>query len=135
MFSDSIFLSSVRNTLVMAFGAAFVAMTVYSVVAYLIVKTKFVGRQILDFVSWMPITIPGVVLGLGFLLVFLDVPFLRPVYGTRWALIAAVSVTSMTIGVQLLKSNLLQIAGGTGGGVLAGRGQLAPTRSGPSSCH
>ena len=111
VFSDSIFLSSVRNTLVMAFGAAFVAMTVYSVVAYLIVKTKFVGRQILDFVSWMPITIPGVVLGLGFLLVFLDVPFLRPVYGTRWALIAAVSVTSMTIGVQLLKSNLLQIAG------------------------
>ena len=110
VFADSIFISSVRNTLIIAFGAAAVAMTVYSTVAYIVVRTRFIGRQALDFVSWMPITIPGIVLGLGMMLVFLNIPLLRPLFGTHWALIAAVSVTSMTIGVQLLKSNLLQIS-------------------------
>ncbi|MYA49711.1 MAG: iron ABC transporter permease [Chloroflexi bacterium] len=107
---DPIFLSSVKNTLIIAFGAAGVAMTVYSTVAYIVVRTRFIGRHVLDFVSWMPITIPGIVLGLGLMLVLLNIPLLRPLFGTHWALIAAVSVTSMTIGVQLLKSNLLQIS-------------------------
>ena len=107
---DPIFISSAQNTLIIAFGAAAVAMFIYSLIAYILVRTKFPGRHILDFVSWMPITIPGVVLGLGMMLVFLNLPFLRPLFGTHWALIAVVSVTSMTIGVQLLKSNLLQIS-------------------------
>ncbi len=110
VFADPIFISSVRNTLIIAFGAAGIAMTVYSTIAYIVVKTKFFGRHVLDFVSWMPITIPGIVLGLGLMLMLLNIPLLRPLFGTHWALIAAVSVTSMTIGVQLLKSNLLQIS-------------------------
>ena len=110
VFGDPVFVNSLKSTLIIAFGAAAVAMVVYSLVAYILVRTTFVGRHVLDFVSWMPITIPGVVLGLGMMLVFLNVPFLRPLFGTHLALIAVVSVTSMTIGVQLLKSNLLQIS-------------------------
>jgi iron(III) transport system permease protein len=110
VFGDPIFVSSMKNTLIIAFGAAGVAMFIYSLVAYIIVRTNFFARHVLDFVSWMPITIPGVVLGLGFMLLILDVPFLRPLFGSHLALIAVVSITSMTIGVQLLKSNLLQIS-------------------------
>jgi iron(III) transport system permease protein len=110
VFGDPIFANSVRNTLIIAFGAAGVAMFIYSLVAYIIVRTNFFARHVLDFVSWMPITIPGVVLGLGFMLLILDVPFLRPLFGSHLVLIAVVSITSMTIGVQLLKSNLLQIS-------------------------
>lgn len=107
---DPIFLSSFRHTLILAFGAAGMAGFLYSLISYIIVKSKFWGRNILDFVSWLPITVPGVVLGLGLMWVFLGFPVLRILYGSRLALILAVSVTSMTVGVQLLKSNLLQIS-------------------------
>ena len=54
-------------------------------------------------------TLPGVVLSLGFLWMFLQVPFLRPFYGTILVLVVAVLVNSLTTGVQLIKSNMVQV--------------------------
>ena len=40
---------------------------------------------------------------------FLETPLLRPFYGSIGVLILAVTIASMTLGVQLVKSNLLQL--------------------------
>lgn len=107
--ADPIFLSSLRNTVILGLGTAFLAVIVYSIVAYIAVRTRFWGRAALDLLSWLPFTLPGVILGLGFLWLFLDVPFFRPFYGGLFLLILASTLNSMTLGVQIIKSNLVQL--------------------------
>ena len=49
--------------------------------------------------------------GLGLLWMFLTVPFFRPLYGTIAVLVIAVLINAVTTGVQLIKSNLVQLGG------------------------
>lgn len=106
---DPIFFQSLGNTLLLAAGTVALAMISFPVIAYIIVRTRFRGRHILDFLSWLPIAIPGLILGLGFLWLFLDTPVLRPLYGSIVVLILAAGISSTTLGVQLVKANLLQL--------------------------
>ncbi len=109
VFDDPIFLLSLKNTVLMAGGAALFSVSLFSVVAYISVRTKFIWRATLDFISWFPSAMPGILMGLGLLWLFLDFPIFRPLYGSVWLLIIATVVSSMTLGTQLLKSNLLQL--------------------------
>ncbi len=109
VFQDPIFLKSLRNTLIMAAGAGLLSVFAFSLVAYVIVKTKFAWRSLLDFISWLPSTVPGILMGIGLLWLFLDSPFLRPLYGSIWLLILATVIGSITLGTQIIKSNLLQL--------------------------
>jgi iron(III) transport system permease protein len=106
--NDPIFLTSVRNTLALAFGTALTAVLVFSLIAYIAVRTRYPGRGALDFMSWFPSTLPGIILGLGLLWLFLGNPLFRPLYGTIVLLMVATVVNTMTLGVQIIKSNLVQ---------------------------
>lgn len=106
---DPIFVSSLRNTLILGLGTAFLAVCAYSVVAYITVRTRFWGRAALDLLSWIPFTLPGIILGLGFLWLFLDIPLFRPFYGGIFLLILASTLNIMTLGVQIIKSNMVQL--------------------------
>lgn len=107
---DSVFLQSLKNTLVLAGATALVSVILFTLIAYIIIRTRFVGRVALDMVSWLPSTLPGIILGLGLLSVFLGAPFLRPLYGSMFLLIIATVISSMTLGVQVIKSALTQLA-------------------------
>ena len=106
---DETFLRSLRNTLVLAVGTAVATIVMHSLVAYVIVRTRYAGRRLLDFVSWLPFTVPGIILGLALLWLFLGVGVLRPLYGTTTLLIVAGVIAGMPLGVQLIKSGLLQL--------------------------
>ncbi len=106
---DTLFLGSLANTLWMALGAAFLATALFPNIAYFSVRTSLPGRATLDFISWLPWAIPGMLLGLGLLWVFLGTPILRPLYGTIFILILATVINSMTLGTQIIKGGLLQI--------------------------
>jgi iron(III) transport system permease protein len=109
VFGDPQFLRAFSNTLIIGAGAAFVAAVAFPLIAYIAVRTRSRARGVLDFVTWLPSAIPGIVIGLGFLWVVLGFPALRVLYGTIVVLIAAVSLGSMAVGVQIMKGNLLQI--------------------------
>jgi iron(III) transport system permease protein len=108
-FSDVIFVNSFSNTLVLGLGTAFAAVVAYAVVAYFTVRVTYRGRGVLDVLTWLPLTIPGIILGFGFLWMTLQVPVFRPIYGTIGVLIFICWLTSMTLGVQVMKSNMLLI--------------------------
>jgi len=108
---DEQFLRSLRNTLVLAVGTAVVAIVVHSLIAYIIVRTRYAGRRLLDFVSWLPFTVPGIILGLALLWLFLGVAILRPLYGTTAVLVIAGVIAGMPLGVQIIKSGLMQLGG------------------------
>lgn len=110
VFTDEAFRQSVVNTLTVSSGAAITAVCLLSLIAYFSVRSTFRGRALLDFVSWLPFAVPGILFGLGLLYVFLQIPFFRPLYGTMWLLILATVISGMTFGTQILKSNLLQLS-------------------------
>jgi iron(III) transport system permease protein len=107
--SDSVLLHSLGNTLIMAGSAALFGVVWFALVAYISVRTRYAGRGLLDFMTWLPATLPGIILGLGLLWMFLTVPLFHPLYGTVVVLIVAVLINAVTTGVQLIKSNMVQL--------------------------
>lgn len=107
--SDPIFLRSFFNTLVLALGTAIFSVFIYSGVAYIIARTRFWGRVTLDYISWLLFALPGIILGLGYLWLFLGVAAFRPLYGGIVLLILASTLSAMTLGVQILKSAMIQL--------------------------
>lgn len=128
IFNDDLFATSLYNTLQLAAGSALLAALLCSLIAYFTVRTRYRGRALLDFLSWLPFAMPGILLGLGLLYVFLGNPLLRTLYGTITLLMIATVVANMTLGAQIIKTNLLQlgveleeaarITGATWGGAL-----------------
>ena len=110
VFNDETFRQSVVNTIIMSSGAAILAVVLMSLVAYFSVRSTYRGRALLDFVSWLPFAVPGILFGLGLLYVFLEIPMFRALYGSMWLLIIATVVSSMTFGTQVLKTHMLQLS-------------------------
>jgi iron(III) transport system permease protein len=108
---DELFLRALRNTLVLSAGTAAATVLVHSLIAYIAVRTRYAGRHLLDFVSWLPFTVPGIILGLAMVWLFLGVSVLRPLYGTTTLLIIVGVVSGLPLGVQIIKSGLLQQGG------------------------
>lgn len=109
-FSRPDLLHSVANTFELGSGAAAIAMVLFSLVAYVIVRFPYKLRGLMDFLTWVPSLVPGIVVSLAYLMMFVKTPFLRPLYGTIWVLIIAVVIGSMTIGVQMVKGSMGQLS-------------------------
>jgi iron(III) transport system permease protein len=107
--SDVNLVTALSNSLIISFGTAVLAMTWFGLIAYIVVRTRFAGRFLLDFLVWLPSTLPGIIMGLGFLYLFLGTPFLRPLYGTTFILVLVAALGSITLTTQVLKSNLRQL--------------------------
>jgi iron(III) transport system permease protein len=106
---DVTFRDSLVNTLVLAAGTAAFALVASFILAYIVVRSKFWGRHVLDFLSWVPFTMPGVLFSLAVLWLALEIPFLRPLYGTTVLMVLTVGIGMLTVGTQIIKSNLLQL--------------------------
>jgi iron(III) transport system permease protein len=106
---NSVFRLALANSLVISGGTALLAMGACALLAYVVVRTRFFARGLLDFLVWLPSALPGIVLGLGYLWLFLGTPFLRPIYGTTFILVLVAALGSITLATQTLKANLLQL--------------------------
>jgi len=107
--NDSTFVISLNNMLQLGFSTSFLAIAGYSIVAYCVVRLRVRMAGPLDIVSWLPIGIPGIVLGFGYLNMMLQVPFFAVFYGTVGALIFVTFLAAMPLGVQMMKVHMLQI--------------------------
>jgi iron(III) transport system permease protein len=106
--ADHELVRALQNTLVLAVGTAAIVLVLNSLIAYLIVRTRFVGRHILDFLTWLPFSVPGILLSLGLLTMFLT-PLFRPLYGSIITLILAGVIAGLPLAAQVLKANLMQM--------------------------
>jgi iron(III) transport system permease protein len=109
VFSDDFFLRALANTLELASGTALGSIVLSSLAAYFAVRSRYRGRGTLDFLSWLPFAIPGILLGVGLLYVFLGNPLLRMLYGSIALMILAMVIAGMTLGTQILKTAILQL--------------------------
>lgn len=64
----------IKNTLLYVSLAGLIDVIVGSAIAYLVLRTKLIGRRWLDWAATSALAIPGVVLGIGYLRTFYNIP-------------------------------------------------------------
>src|SRR5262249_5975577 len=107
-FGDRVFLGSAWNTLILGASVAAGSVVIHAILAYVVVQTRYPARVVVDLVSWLPFTVPGIVLGLGLLTMFL-LPQFRVLYGSVPALALALIISGTPLGVQVIKGGLMQL--------------------------
>ena len=102
------FTDSFRMSAIAAPATAIMSM----IIAYLVVKRKFIGKAYIEFVSIFAMAVPGTVLGIGFIRAFnrglFDTGFLA-ITGTATIIIIAFIVRSLPVGVRSGIAALRQI--------------------------
>jgi iron(III) transport system permease protein len=107
--TDPVFIKALRTTLILAGTAALCSPLLFSVLAYILVRTRLPGRGVLDLMIWGAGAIPGILAGLGLLWLFIGTPLLNALFGTLWALLIVVTLQGKTTGVNIMKGVLVQV--------------------------
>ena len=106
LFANRAFQLGLRNTLLVALASALIVTVIGTLLGWIISRSQFRFRQVLDFVSVLSIGIPAVIAGLGVMLLYLSLPI--GVYGTVWILVVAYSYRFATT-TRLARAGFLQI--------------------------
>ena len=65
------------------------------------------GRAFLDTLAFIPIAMPGIVLGVSLIWVYLTLPI--PIYGTLWVLLLAYITKYIPYGIRAASASMIQI--------------------------
>ncbi len=95
------------NTIVLGLVTSFGAMSVGLAVAWVLVRTKSRLRGLLDVLAFTPHAMPGVIIGLSILLIYLILPL--PVYGTIWIIAIALGTQYISISTRLMTAGVSQV--------------------------
>ena len=109
-------LNGIRNfkdSALLSVIAAPITAVMSMIIAYLVVKKKFRGRALIEFLSMLAMAVPGTVLGVGYIRGFSNglfkSGFLQGLYGTSAILVIAFVVRSLPTGTRSGISALRQI--------------------------
>jgi len=96
-----------RNSMIVGLLTAVLGGTLHLVTAYTVHRSEVPGRKVLDYVSMLPVTVPALVIGLGFLWTWINLPV--PLYGTLLILVLAYTARFMPQGYRGISSTILQV--------------------------
>ena len=101
------FWDAMKNSIILAFMSASAAMVLTSLIAWIVYKSRLPGSWMLDFLAFVPITVPGIVLGMALILLYVAFPI--PIYGTIWVLLIAYVTRYIPYGMRTASGAILQI--------------------------
>lgn len=106
-----VLLTAAKNTLLLALITSVGGVILYTLISYVTVRTRFKGRGLLDFWTWLPWSVPGMVLALAILWAYVGgmawLPF--TLYGSLWLMAIAIIVKEFPMGMRLLNGVMVQI--------------------------
>jgi iron(III) transport system permease protein len=103
--NDPISLLSLKNSVFLGVVGATLGVTLSIFVAYVIVKVRSHLSGILETLSFLSFSFPGIVIGVGFMWFFVR----TPLYATIWALLIGYIATYLPYGVRPLTSAFIQV--------------------------
>ncbi len=104
---DPISLLSLKNSLFLGVVGATLGVVLSIFVAYVIVKVKTRAAGLLESLSFLSFSFPGIVIGVGFMWFFVQ----TPLYATIWALLIGYIATYLPYGIRPLASAFIQVHG------------------------
>src|SRR5262245_63540177 len=109
MLADPVFFLSLKNCLFIATLTALAGIVLYSLAAYLIVSKRSRSGQLIDLLSWLPWVVPGILMSLGLLWIFLATPLRIFLYGSIWGIALAMIIKDSPVTTQAFKAAFLQL--------------------------
>lgn len=108
--SDPLLLPSLKNSFIIGLAAGILGSIFFSIISYISIRTKLRGKNVVEFMSWLPWAVPGILLALGLLWVFLGgiVP-MKFIYGTVYILIIAQIITEIPTGTRVFSGTMIQL--------------------------
>jgi iron(III) transport system permease protein len=100
--------SSLLNSLVIAFFAALLVTLITAVAAWLVARSRIRGRSLIDAALFIPIAMPGLVLGLSF--VWFSLTLTPVLYGTLIILVIAHMTRFLPYGMRFSSASIVQIS-------------------------
>lgn len=98
---------AVRNTALIAGVTVVATMLIAGIISWITVKTRVRGRSVLDMLAFVPLTIPGVTLGVALLWIYLRSPI--PIFGTIWLLVIGYVTAFIPHGTRFTSPAVMQI--------------------------
>jgi iron(III) transport system permease protein len=98
---------ALKNTFFLVVLAPTITMLICSVLSWVIVKSRGRGRKILDFLTFIPHAIPGIVTGVALMWVYIFLPV--PIYGTIWILLIAYITSRIAFGTRVMNAAMTQL--------------------------
>jgi iron(III) transport system permease protein len=102
---DPISLLSLKNSLFLGVFGASLGIVLSIFVAYVIVKVRSKASGLLESLSFLSFSFPGIVIGVGFMWFFVR----TPLYATIWALLIGYIAVYLPYGIRPLSSAFVQI--------------------------
>jgi iron(III) transport system permease protein len=114
-------MTAFKNSFFLSAGSATLIMLLTSVIAWITIKSKVRGKAFLDTMTFIPIAMPGIVLGVSLIWVYLTIPNLVRdyislgasevinIYGTIWVLLLAYITKFMPYGIRAASASMIQI--------------------------
>jgi iron(III) transport system permease protein len=98
---------AIVNSLVLATAAATIAVMMGAIIGWMDVRTKMPGRRLLDYVSLVPLGLPGIVMAVALIQFWLAMPV--ALYGTLTILLLAYVARYIPLGVRAANAALRQL--------------------------
>ncbi len=98
---------ALKNSLILGPVSATFTVILVAIVVWIVAKTRVPGRKLLDFLTFAPIAIPGVVLAISMIWLYLSIPV--PIYGTLVILIIAYITKYMPVVARIMSASMMQI--------------------------
>jgi len=107
LFQFAPFSGAMKNSIILAFLSGSVAMLLTSLIAWIVYKSHLPGAWALDFLAFLPVAVPGIVLGMALILLYVAFPL--PIYGTIWLLLIAYVTKYLPYGMRAASGSIIQV--------------------------
>ena len=110
VFKDPRFTRDLINTLVVSIATGTTTMLVAFLISWVTVRTKYRTRFLLDGVTFISFAVPGIVIALALIFVYLQPPFrYLGIYGTVWIIVFGLITHYLAFATRTTNAGLLQI--------------------------
>jgi iron(III) transport system permease protein len=104
---DPVVVHAAKNSLILGLGVSTTVMLLAAVASWLVVRTTLPGRWLVDNLAFLPLVVPGLVMGVALLSIYLRTATF--VYGTLWILFIAYMTRFMPYGMRYASTSMFQI--------------------------
>jgi iron(III) transport system permease protein len=110
VFNEERIFHALINSLIIGVTTATLTMMLSIIVAWVIVRGRSKGRSLLDGLTFLPHAIPGVVIALALIILYLHPPLSYvPIYGTIWLITIGLTASYIAFGSRTMNGALIQV--------------------------
>ncbi len=110
LLNTATFSNSIINSLLISIIGAAIGILFMAMIAVIVYRSSFRGRQTLAYVAMFPRAFPGIIIGIGFLWGFLLVPGLGNARNTIWAMMACFIMRYIPLGFITISPSIMRIS-------------------------